>query len=176
MRIVNKPKQISGFTLAELLVVVAIIGILVAVSIPIFNEQLEKSREASDIANLRAAKAAAIAAVISGQIESGTAIQQQIDYWYNIETGKYQTAPLSKGYGKGTAQGNYYYSTGDKGSHCNNEYGYNSNTAYEDGCIEMSYEIIDGLKTIRIYFKQYYKKYNQGGYPDDWKNATVIYA
>lgn len=42
-----------GFTLAELLVVVAIIGVLVAISIPIFSSQLHKARVATDIANLR---------------------------------------------------------------------------------------------------------------------------
>lgn len=43
----------GGFTLAELLVVVAIIGVLVAISIPIFSSQLHKARVATDIANLR---------------------------------------------------------------------------------------------------------------------------
>lgn len=47
----------KGFTLAELMVVVAIIGVLVAVSVPIFNSQLEKSREATDLANVRSAYA-----------------------------------------------------------------------------------------------------------------------
>ena len=47
----------KGFTLAELLVVVAIIGVLVAISIPIFTSQLEKAREATDAANIRAAYA-----------------------------------------------------------------------------------------------------------------------
>lgn len=47
----------KGFTLAELLIVVAIIAVLVAVAIPIFGSQLEKSREAADLANVRAAYA-----------------------------------------------------------------------------------------------------------------------
>ena len=45
----------KGFTLAELLIVVAIIGVLVAISIPIFTTQLEKSRDAASIANIRSA-------------------------------------------------------------------------------------------------------------------------
>ena len=48
----------KGFTLAELLIVVAIIAVLVAVAIPVFTAQLEKSREAADAANIRTAYAA----------------------------------------------------------------------------------------------------------------------
>lgn len=55
----------KGFTLAELLVVVAIIGVLVAISIPIFTAQLEKAREATDVANLRAAYAEGTAEVLT---------------------------------------------------------------------------------------------------------------
>ena len=51
----------KGFTLAELLIVVAIIGILVAISIPIFTSQLRKARLATNQANARAAYAAAVA-------------------------------------------------------------------------------------------------------------------
>ena len=50
-------KSRKGFTLAELLIVVAIIAVLVAVAIPVFGNQLEKSREAADLANVRAAYA-----------------------------------------------------------------------------------------------------------------------
>ena len=50
-------KSREGFTLAELLIVIAIIAVLVAVAIPVFGGQLEKSREAADLANVRAAYA-----------------------------------------------------------------------------------------------------------------------
>ena len=55
----------KGFTLAELLIVVAIIAVLVAISIPIFTSQLEKSREAVDAANIRAAYAEASAEMLT---------------------------------------------------------------------------------------------------------------
>lgn len=58
----NKKK---GFTLAELLIVVAIIAVLVGVAIPVFTAQLEKSREAVDLANIRSAYADCTTAVLT---------------------------------------------------------------------------------------------------------------
>ena len=58
-------KNNKGFTLAELLIVVAIIAVLVAIAIPIFTGQLEKSREATDLANVRSAYAEVMVAAIS---------------------------------------------------------------------------------------------------------------
>ncbi len=58
----------KGFTMAELLIVVAIIAVLVAIAIPIFTAQLEKSREATDAANIRAAYAEVVAAEVSGEV------------------------------------------------------------------------------------------------------------
>ena len=50
----------SGFTLMEMLIVVAIIAILIAIAIPVFSQQLERARESADAANIRAAYAEAM--------------------------------------------------------------------------------------------------------------------
>lgn len=44
----------KGFTLAELLIVVAIVAVLVAIAIPVFTSQLHNARVAADVANVRA--------------------------------------------------------------------------------------------------------------------------
>ncbi len=62
----------KGFTLAELLIVVAIIAVLVAISIPIFSAQLEKSREATDAANIRSAYAEVSADLLSDDASTKT--------------------------------------------------------------------------------------------------------
>ena len=61
----KKCTKSSGFTLAELLIVVAIIAVLVAISIPIFTSQLEKAREATDLSDVRSAYAEVMMAAIS---------------------------------------------------------------------------------------------------------------
>ena len=68
-----KKQNQKGFTLAELLIVVAIIAVLVAIAIPVFTKRLEQSRETTDIANLRSAYAAASVAAMSGD-ENGNPI------------------------------------------------------------------------------------------------------
>ena len=55
----------KGFTLAELLIVVAIVAVLVAIVIPVFTSQIEKSREATDAANIRNAYAELMTKVIT---------------------------------------------------------------------------------------------------------------
>ena len=52
-----KLKKQGGFTLVEMLIVVAIIAILIAVSIPMVSSALDKAKDATDAANERGAKA-----------------------------------------------------------------------------------------------------------------------
>lgn len=76
----------KGFTLAELLIVVAIIGVLVAIVIPIFLGQIEKAKEASDAANIRGEYAKLMADVVSGEDtnkEYKVSLVQQYDGWQN---------------------------------------------------------------------------------------------
>lgn len=47
-------KRNRGFTLMEMLIVVAIIAVLAAVAIPVFNGSLHKAKVAADMANVRA--------------------------------------------------------------------------------------------------------------------------
>lgn len=55
----------EGFTMAELLIVVAIIAVLVAVAIPVFSSQLGKAQASTDAANVRSAYAELIATNLS---------------------------------------------------------------------------------------------------------------
>lgn len=55
-------KSNKGFTLMEMLIVVAIIAVLVAIAIPTFSGALTKAKEAADEANVRAAYAEAVVA------------------------------------------------------------------------------------------------------------------
>ena len=53
----KKKSNKKGFTIMEMLIVVAIIAVLAAIAIPVFNGALTKSKEAADVANIRAAYA-----------------------------------------------------------------------------------------------------------------------
>lgn len=66
--------SITKYTLVEPLEEVAIIGVLVAISIPIFTSQLEKSRDAVSVANIRAAYAEATSAYLTktGDVTTGS--------------------------------------------------------------------------------------------------------
>jgi len=102
LAIQRKDKNQKGFTLAELLVVVAIIAVLVAVSIPIFTAKLEKAREATDIANMRAAKAIAATDILQEDYANYTSGTGTYTGYYDAANGVMKTAATTDKYGKGT--------------------------------------------------------------------------
>ncbi|MGI6089898.1 MAG: type IV pilin protein [Saccharofermentanales bacterium] len=78
----------KGFTLMEVLIVVAIIAVLVAIAIPVMTGQLEKAREATDIANIRSAYAeAAVNALTSADGEGSATSEKMVqtqDNWTTL--------------------------------------------------------------------------------------------
>ena len=68
-------KNRKGFTLIEMLVVIAIIAILVAVVIPVMGNSTQKARAATDAANLRAVYAELNIHVLNGD----KTVQEVID-------------------------------------------------------------------------------------------------
>ena len=94
-----KKNNKKGFTLAELLIVVAIIAVLVAIAIPVFTTQLEKSREATDASNIRAAYAEVMAEALtqSGSVTRTVTLKQQQNGW--------QTSPAPELAGAGIITG-----------------------------------------------------------------------
>ena len=79
----KKRNNKKGFTLAELLIVVAIIGVLVAISFPIFAGKMEKARIATDEANMRAAKAAATAEYLLNEGDTN----ENLPEWFDAKKG-----------------------------------------------------------------------------------------
>lgn len=105
-----KLRKSGGFTLIEMLIVVAIIAILVAVSIPLVNGALDKARQATDDANLRAAQATGMVTYLN-TVADGTEDSADGTYWYLIGTNKNGTlsakgATMPAAYGKTKANEN----------------------------------------------------------------------
>ena len=73
----------NGFTLMEMLIVIAIIAVLIAIAIPVFASHLEKAREAADLANVRSAYAQVSAEALLGDPEVTVTVglkQKQADW------------------------------------------------------------------------------------------------
>ena len=71
-KIFTKKLTKKGFTLAELLIVVAIIAVLVAIAAPLFTGALKNAQETADAANVRALRAAAVAEILLDKANGGT--------------------------------------------------------------------------------------------------------
>ncbi len=127
-------KNKKGFTLAELLIVVAIIAVLVGVAIPIFTGQLEKARVATDQSNVRSAKAAAASEYMSNGMTG------EMTYYYDPNvSGVKKTSDGISGYGKSSKEDADGSITGAKG---NPKDAFVAVTIHENGDIEARW--VDG--------------------------------
>lgn len=91
-------KKHKGFTLAELLIVVAIIAILVAISLPLFSSQIAKANLQADQTHVSAAKASAVAEYLD------TNSHDTITYYFDagIAMANKNNSDGIVGYGKST--------------------------------------------------------------------------
>lgn len=99
----NKLKKNGGFTLIEMLIVVAIIAILIAVSIPLVGNALDRARHATDQANERAAKAEILVQYLAGAdavvyadsaaatVGTKGALSNTTVYYYDANNGRLST-------------------------------------------------------------------------------------
>lgn len=71
----------KGFTLAELLIVIAIIAILVAIAIPVFTAQLQKAQDSVKAANIRSVRASASVEILTDWDTYGTAGSNTATAW-----------------------------------------------------------------------------------------------
>ena len=83
-----------GFSLMEVLIVVAIVGVLVSIGIPVLGGQVDRAKNATDLANMRNAYAAALA---EWQISSDQGASTV--YYYN-GSGVETTSSGIEGYGQ----------------------------------------------------------------------------
>ena len=77
----------KGFTLMEMLIVVAIIAVLVAIAIPVYTAQMHKVRVAADKANIRAYYAQIQADYMLTEEKNSAVKVYGVDYsdfWTNI--------------------------------------------------------------------------------------------
>lgn len=106
-KLMEKFHSSKGFTLIEMLIVVAIISILIAISIPVVNQSLERAREATDAANERAFKAELMVSYLMGTVDNtGFITHDSPKYAYDAKAGKIvSTADAGDitAYGKGKA-------------------------------------------------------------------------
>ena len=94
-------RDIKGFTLGELLTVVMIIGILVGVALPVYGNQIEKSREDNDISLVRAAYTEVYVASLNGDITKQIEVKlsQTVYDWQYHDTITFDDISHSKGDG-----------------------------------------------------------------------------
>ena len=133
-------KNEKGFTLMEMLIVVAIIAVLVAIAIPTFNASLNKARIATDEANIRAGYASTLATVLTNDFDVEQAADTEVTY-YLLADGNVVAATAAGAAPEGAelyackatnddggSVGGVAVAAWDKGDNVKYTYAYNDNT------------------------------------------------
>lgn len=89
----KKIKNTKGFTLMEMLIVVAIIAILIAIAIPTFNSSLNKAKVATDEANIRSGYASVMIQLLTSDtaVTDGTTYNLKVDGGVTGSAADYET-------------------------------------------------------------------------------------
>lgn len=91
-------KNEKGFTLMEMLIVVAIIAVLVAIAIPTFTSSLNKAKTATDAANIRAGYASAMLKVLESDMDANKASIPDNTKFYLQKDGTVSTQTTTNDY------------------------------------------------------------------------------
>ena len=78
-------KNKKGFTLMEMLIVVAIIAVLVAIAIPTFTTSLNDARVATDKANIRSGYASMMADILTNKFKAETTESSPANVTYYLK-------------------------------------------------------------------------------------------
>lgn len=80
----------KGFTLAELLIVVAIIAVLVGVMVGLYGSSVERAREATDLSNIRSA----FIEVLNNYLADGEVTEKTVDVCQRLDGWQSDPTPM----------------------------------------------------------------------------------